>query len=95
MGDPRVSFGDVPRPRARRAAKLLAELEVTPEFRAPKKDLDAEVHLMGKLPGEEFSEVFGGGHAADSCNRMACRLSAKSGLILNAQVVEIEESAMF
>jgi hypothetical protein len=50
---------------------------------------------MGKLPGGEFSEIFGASHAAESCNRMACRLSAKSGLIENERAAEIEEFAMF
>ena len=78
--DPGMSFRDVSRPRACGVADLLAELEVAPEFRAAKEQLDAEVHLMGELPGVEFPEVLGGGHAADSCNRMACELSVKSGL---------------
>jgi hypothetical protein len=74
---------------------LLAEFEVTAKFRTPEEQLDSEVHLMGQLPGEDFSEVFGGGHGTERCNRVASSLSAKCGLIVIAEVVEIEESAMF
>jgi hypothetical protein len=75
--------------------KLLAALEVTPEFRARKKHLDAQVHLVGKLPGDEFSEVLGGGHAADSCNRMARMCFTNSRLIVRDGTAAIAKSSIF
>ena len=91
----RVALGDVPRSCRRGIPQLVARIEMPAKLRAMQEQLDAQVHLMREFPGSDIGDVFERGHAADSCNRVARRVSAKSGLLADRRRDRIEEFATF